>query len=72
MVHGFNFGFVLSLSFDLDVKGKLCLSDNGRSLVAQFMLLRPVLSSASPCAVGQTSRCVLELVAISRIQSLLC
>ncbi|XP_022145090.1 sodium/pyruvate cotransporter BASS2, chloroplastic [Momordica charantia] len=40
----------------LDVKGKLCLSDNGRSLVAQFMLLRPVLSSASPCAVGQTSR----------------
>ncbi|KAL0559443.1 hypothetical protein IC582_004054 [Cucumis melo] len=42
----------------LDFRGKLCLSDSGRRrlVVAQSMLLKPLVSSASPCAIGVTSR----------------
>ncbi|XP_038878321.1 sodium/pyruvate cotransporter BASS2, chloroplastic isoform X2 [Benincasa hispida] len=46
------------LQSHLDVRGELCLSDNGRRnlVVAQCMLCKPLVSSATPCAIGVTSR----------------
>ncbi|KGN65391.1 sodium/pyruvate cotransporter BASS2, chloroplastic [Cucumis sativus] len=58
-LHNRNFHFSPGkLQSHLDVRGKLCLSDSRRRslVVAQSMLLKPLVSSASPCAVRVTSR----------------